>query len=259
MPLKITYPSQREHPENKVAPEHAEHVSLYQVNPSPENAGRMLKAVQPILDLGVRTYGGGNSSPMLQSKARQIALDALLHYDPEKASVKTHLMTHLRGLQRYNAQIQQGISVPEQVMLDRQRLLNAENEFRDAYDRDPSDQELAEHSGISRKRIGYLRQYRPPVAEGQYSQMTFGSGEDAGPYDPAVVQADPTLRHAEYLYPDLDGPDQVILEHSLGLGGAPKLPHKEIARRLNLSPSAVTQRARNIQAKLDELADFQLF
>lgn len=225
---------------------------------SPASAGALLKAVSPVIDLGVRTYGAGGDSPVLRSRARRIALDAVDSYDPTRASLKTHLMSHLRGLQRVAGAGRQVLSVPEQVALDRNHLSAMEAGFRDEHGRDPSDQELSDRSSLSVRRIGHVRSYRPPVAEGQLASLTPASGEGDGPLEPAVARADPTRRLAEFLYPDLDGPDQLILEHTLGLNGAPRLQARDIARRLNLTPSAVSQRARRVQERLDALADTNL-
>ncbi len=63
------------------------------------------------------------------------------------------------------------------------------------------------------------------------------------------------MLRAQFLYHDLDPYDQVILEYGLGLNGSPKLPAAQIARRLKLSPGAVSQRASRIQQQLDELED----
>jgi hypothetical protein len=80
-------------------------------------------------------------------------------------------------------------------------------------------------------------------------------GGAGGGFDPAVEGPDRSMLRAQFLYHDLDPHDQVILEYGLGLNGSPKLPAAQIARRLRISPGAVSQRASRIQQQLDELED----
>lgn len=231
----------------------------YRAAPSPGSTGGLLRAIDPLVRLGVRTYGGGES-PLVYSRARQIALKAMPSYDPAKASLKTHLLSHMRGLQRYANRLESTLSVPEQVALDHQRVYRAQRELEDELGRPPSDQELSDHARISPKRLAYVRGYRPALAEGQVRTLfhSDGSGEQ-DLFDPAVVRPGPTNELAQFLYHDLDPNDQFVLERSLGLNGHRPTPRKEIARMLGLSSSAVTQRAQRIQEQLDRVSNMGLF
>jgi DNA-binding NarL/FixJ family response regulator len=51
----------------------------------------------------------------------------------------------------------------------------------------------------------------------------------------------------------------VILEHALGLHGKPVLQNQQIAKKLRLSPGAVSQRKAKIQAKLNLQDDLHVF
>lgn len=249
----------RSAPVERLEDDYRPHFEAYAADPSPRNAGALLRTVDPLVRLGVRTYGGGNS-PLAYSRARKIALDALGGYDPRKASLKTHLMSHMRGLQRYRSQLNQPLSVPEQVMLEHQRVYNAGRELEDELGRTPSDAELSDRAGVSMKRLGYVRQYRPAVTEGQFHNLTAGKDEGMeSAFDPAVVRRDPALEAAEFVYHDLDPVDQVILERSMGMHGSSRASQKDIAKALGMSPSAVTQRAQRIQMQLDALSDAELF
>ena len=168
-------------------------------------------------------------------------------------------MSHLQGLRRYASSIEKTLSVPEQILIDRNRVNSAGAELADRLGREASDSELADHAGISLKRLAYVRGYRPPVAEGQIGRQARLQGDESGLPAVAVRAADPRHDLAEFLYHDLDPIDQVILERSLGLRGVPAAPQKEIAARLGISAPAVTQRARRIQAQLDELERAGMF
>ena len=244
-------------PTSRLEPQFAPAYHAWASDPSPAKSDDFLKAVDPVIQEGLNVYGGRNANPMMRSRARRIVLESARRYDPTKAGLKTHLMSHLQGLRRYSAQQTQVIKVPEAVALDQQHLLESETELRDQHGRDPSDLELADHTGLSRRRIAHIRGYRPAVAEGRLASLADQDEEGGagGGFEPAVEGPDRSMLRAQFLYHDLDPHDQVILEYGLGLNGNPKLPAAQIARRLRISPGAVSQRAARIQQQLDELED----
>jgi RNA polymerase primary sigma factor len=231
-------------------PDYHPHYTAWMADPSPKNAGALVKAVQPVLDAAVRTYVGGEPSPTIKSRAKLLALDAAARYDPSRAKLRTHLMVHLQGLRRYAARENQIVGVPERVGLDLHRIRTGTTELADRLGRDPTDQELADHVGLSRKRIGYVRQAKGGLAEGQLSRENEEGGVEA--FQPAVVQSQDDNGWTDLVYHDLHPTDQIILEHSLGLHGKQVLSKQKIAAKLRLSPGAVSQRAARIQAMLDK-------
>jgi len=247
----MTEPQQ---PDFLLEPQYLPAYRAWHTTRNPETAGALLKQLNPILDKAITSYGGGSKNANLRSRARQITLDSLESYDPTKAKLQTHLLNQLKGLHRYAAQSQQILSVPEQVMLDNQHLYRAEQDLVDRLGRDPSDRELADQTGLSLKRLTYVRQYQRPVAEGVMSGSAHNEG---GPISPAVAQNDPS-GWLEFVYHDLNDVDKSIMEYTLGLHGAHKLPTGEIAKKLNISPGAVSQRAQRIQMKLNQRDDLGL-
>jgi DNA-directed RNA polymerase specialized sigma subunit len=230
--------------------------NTWKADPSPANTSALLKTVHPIMTAALRTYGGSNSPTML-SKAKLITIDAMGRYDPTKSKMKTHLMSHLQGLRRASAKEQQILSVPEQVGLDLNTMREAENELKDKLGRDPSSIELADHTGLSLKRLAYIRNAKPSYAVGGL-QRTYGDSEDI--YTPAI-QSDLQDNNAwhEFVYHDLMPIDQLILEHTLGLHGRRVLSNQELAKKIKLSPGAVSQRKSKIQDKLDLKDELGIF
>jgi len=160
-------------------------------------------------------------------------------------------MTQLQGLKRYARQQTAGISIPERVQLDRQYLDQQEEELRTELGRDPNVDELADRAKISAKRINYVRSTGRAVAEGQFV------GPE-GPFQPAVEQPS-TGAWQEFVYSDLDPTNKKIMEWAVGMHGQPQLSNLEIARRLRLTPGAISQRKRNIQQILDQEQDLSPF
>jgi DNA-directed RNA polymerase specialized sigma subunit len=234
-------------PDNLLEPEFAPHYDAWQKQPTPEHTDNLLKAVHPVLTSAMRTYGVVGS-PTLQTRAKLMALDAMKRYDPTKSKLRTHLMFQLQGLRRAAAKETQILSVPEQVALDLNNLRGSENRLRDQLGRDPADSELADHTGLSIKRLKYIRGMRQSYSQGSFQRPT-EEGEDI--YQPAVQNKGNVEHWHDFVYYDLSPVDQVIMEHTLGMHNKPVLQNAEIARKLGISPGAVSQRKARIQSKLD--------
>ncbi len=228
------------------------HFEAWKAKPSPENSTNLLKAVDPIINRGMKTYARGSAtSPTIRSKARQIALKSFGNYDPTKSKLGTYLMYQLQSLQRATAKEERIVSAPEQLLLDSKHLYDATNKLRDELGRDPSDVELSDHISMPIKRISYIRKLKSTVPEGAFSQQAGSSDNES--FDPGIVQ-----RHGgddgwmEFVYHDLDPINQLIFEHTLGLHEKPRLSNIQIAKKLGISPGAISQRKAIIQSKLDQ-------
>lgn len=225
----------------------------YKADASSVNAGSLLKAVEPVIAKGIKTYGGATPGPTLRSRAKILTLEAAKQYDPYKSKLQSHLLTQMQRLQRYARQESQPLKIPEQMALDLIHFNRSKSELSDYLDRDPSSHELAQHLGVSMARLNKLRAYRPPTTEGQmFTQAARHGIEDF--VGPAVRAQDTRADDAwtDYVYGDLEPIDQAIMEHSLGLYGNPRISGQEIAKKLRLSPGAVSQRAARIQQLLDQ-------
>lgn len=237
------------------APEAAENTfnTQYQSwrgNQTPETNMKILQAVQPTIDTALSSYVGKSPSPIMRSRARLMALNALQTFDPSRGNVRTHLLSQMQGLRRLAAKEQNIISIPEQVGLDFQRLEQAENELRDKFNRDPSDDEVADFTGLSIKRLRKIRNFHQPIAEGMTATAT---DENSPPELASRLPGDNSSTDAwlDFVYGDLSPTDKLIMDMTLGRNGRRQTSTQEIARRLNITPGAVSQRAAKIQTMLD--------
>lgn len=239
-----------------------DHYTNWKRDPSPANTGAILKSVDPVINEAIRTYGGSSAgSPTLRGQARRLTLNAIRNYDPSKAKLRTHLLSQLQGLRRIAAKEDQILNIPEQVLLDMGSLRESENKLKDQLGRDPSDAELADATGLSTKRLAYVRTMRPSFAEGKMIQV---DDEGSSLNQPAVeqgasIQSKGMKAWQDFVYQDLDPIDQQIMEYTLGLHGKPELSNQEVAKLLRLSPGAVSQRKAKIQQRLDLSEDTGLF
>ena len=243
-------------PTQYLEPNYADHYNAWKAQPGPGTTDKLLGAVDPILREALRIYGSSQGdSPTLRSKAKMLAIDAFGSYDPTRAKLRTHLLSQLQGLRRMAAKEQQIISVPEQVLLDQGHLREAENKLRDQLGRDPSDWELADHTGLSPKRLAYLRTMKPTFSEGKLTRVD----EEGSSMSTPAVEAGPSKEGnnawLDFVYADLHPTDQLIMEHTLGLHGKKVLSNQEVARKLGLSPGAISQRKARIQSMLDRRDD----
>jgi len=242
-------------PDLRLEQEYHEPYMAWKENPSPANTGALVKAVRPVIDKGIRSYGGGGGrpSPIIRSKAKQIVMDSMERYDPKQAKLQTHLMEQLKGLYRYAGQQSNILSVPERVMLDRQHLDESSRELQDWLGREPSDKEVADKTGLSLKRIKYVRQLQNPVSEGTYAARN--EQNMGAPLLPAVEQQneDAWVNFVYHSLADVKNSSlPVVMEYTLGLHGKPKLSTAQLAQKLNVSPGRVAQLRAQVQAKLDQ-------
>ena len=237
-------------PRTMLESEFEPHYTAWKADPNPKNAQTLLKTVNPVVTSAMRTFAGNAAaSPTLRSKAKLLVLDALPRYDPTKSKLRTYLMTNLQSLHRATAEENQIVSVPERVRLNQHKLYTASQDLTDKLGREPSDQELSTHTGLSLKRLEHVRKSQGSLAEGQTRSVNEEGEEVSG--GPAVMSQDNNSTWLRFIYADLDPRDQFIMEHTLGMHGKGVIPKGEIAKRLGVSAGAVSQRAARIQQLID--------
>ena len=213
---------------------------------SPEQTRELLSAANPVIDKALTTYAHGDRT--LRAEAKRLALGAFRTYDPARgAKLRTHLLVQLQPLHRAYTQRHAITRVPERIQADRFRLARATDELTAARGREPSDEEMADYTGLSVKRIQHVRKFgHGTIAEGQMRTP------EGAPTQPQVQAVSPEDIWVEYVHHDLDPIDKRILEWKIGFRDAPILSNNEIAKRLKITPSAVSQRATKIAHKLEQ-------
>jgi DNA-directed RNA polymerase specialized sigma subunit len=239
--------------ESQLEPDLQDAYGAWAKTPSPESNAAMLHALSPTIDSAVKSHVG-QGNPLIHSKARRLTLDSLRTYDPAKGKLKTHVHNYLRGLTRINAQQGQILSVPRRVLLEKYQLEQAEQELGHELGREPTDEELFDHTGLSARRVKRIRLLHPAVAEGTLEDTEHGV---MGAVDPVGRRAGETWR--QLVYDDLDPLHQKVMEHALGMNGRPVLSNNDIARRLRRSPAAISQAKAHIQKLLDEEQELSPF
>jgi len=219
----------------------------WQKDQTPAGNAAFLQAINPIVEKGVKYYAGGD--PLASSRGKLLALEAAKKYDPTKARLQSHVLSHMQGLKRIDRDLHAVISVPERITQDSSRLREYTQELTDQLGREPTDDELADTYGFSKARLAKIRKYQPGMATGQAEMINPEEGGVASKLPGDTTNEDLWL---DIVYQDLGAMDKKILEYSLGLNGQPKLSNQEIAAKLGRSPGAITQRKMRIQELLDQ-------
>jgi DNA-directed RNA polymerase specialized sigma subunit len=227
---------------------------LWQKNQTPAMNTKLLATIQPTIDTAVSSYVGQNPSSAIKTRAKLMALKAMQNFDPTRGNVRTHLLSQMQSLRRLAAQEQNIIAVPEQVGLDFQHLSEAERELQDKLSRDPSDDEIADSTGLSVRRIKKIRAFHKPVAEGSTIIENEDDYSDGGVASKVPGQTNAQDAWIDFVYGDLTPTNKLIMDMSLGRNGRRKASVQDIARKLNITPGAVSQRAAKIQSMLNKNA-----
>ncbi len=214
-----------------------------------ENFQRLMQAAEPKIQSAVTTFAGRKTDPVIDLKAKGLASKAFESYDPEKAKLSTHLYQQLQPLKRTVHQRANYLRVSPRAWWDLQNLEKIEKEYKDEAGEPPSTQELADRTGLSNKRIAWLRKFRK-------GGIPAGLLEKQDPEALSKMRAESNEEErmdkwTRAVYQTLDPRDQKIFEMRTGAFGREQLPNKEIARRLGISASAVSQRANHIADKLE--------
>lgn len=209
---------------------------------TPENLDKLLIKMSPTIDQTLKSYG----TEGLGTKAKTMAVAAFKTFDPKKGmALGTYLHQQLQALQRERAKRSNTVHIPENVLLQKNKLYRAGKTFESEYDREPTVMELSDITGIPRAAVERARKYRGTIPA---SATQSESGDDlfARTRDYDKVWAD-------YVYFDLDPMDKRLFEMTTGYAGSTIYPKGDIARKLKISPSAVSQRINGIIAKLEEV------
>jgi hypothetical protein len=101
-------------------------------------------------------------------------------------------------------------------------------------------------------RLRHLRKFmRQESSESGMQTVSDEGGPE--PFYPGSAQASPEDVWMEYVHHDANPIDQKILEWKTGYNGKEIVATQEIARRLRISPSAVSQRAARMAKRMNEL------
>lgn len=212
-----------------------------------DHLSELMQEAAPIISKAITSYAP-NSSPAVASQAKILAKKAFETYDPKKgAKLQTHLYTQLQPLQR-EAGSYDTLHVPEGVRFDIRHINEAHNRFVEENGQEPSDEELADYTGLSAKRIAHVRKHDKAIIGEAQLQPADDDSDSASM--PATQEGQNAWR--EMVYSELGDRDKLIYDLKTGRNGRVPMSVGELALKLKITPGAVSQRLSKIDERISE-------
>jgi len=224
----------------------------WKADPTPENMNAVVTALGPIITSEIQRYNG--PKPLLRSKAKSFAVKAVRSYNPMSGTkLQSWVVTQMQPLSRYSKNLQP-MHVSDDLYRKSSELARMAQDYELENGRSPSDEELADYSGVSVRKIRKFRAARP-VATSESQYLESGSLEGANTLLPAVQVSNQASTAAELVYGSLSDRDRMIYDHKTGSHGRNELPAIEIAKRLGVSPAYISQVSARIAADIQRASN----
>lgn len=228
--------------------------------PSPQGLRAVVDAHDSTISSALKSYAGPQAeNPVVRQRARLLAAEAIRGFKPGgTAKMATHLHSQLQALRRVAPRVSDPFPKPERLAIEAGQIETRRVELTDRLGREPSLDELAAYGKYDPKKLArVMSRNRAVVPESYLDAQTGDDNDENGELMPGVKKKSVEAVWADYVHHDLSDVDKVIFRHRTGYGGAEILPNEVIARRLRISPAAVSQRANRLQAKMNQLYDGQ--
>jgi len=198
---------------------------------------RLLDQVKPVILSQVNRWAGGLSRPMLETRAKILATEAIKSYKPERgAALATHITNQLQRLSRLVYTHTQAARLPEHKAVSMASFHVAQEALKDEFGRDPTTPELADHLGWSNRRAEAFDQ-----AYGRKELLT--SGEFTPSSFPIADQEDPLVG---FVFHDMAPKTQKLFASVTGYGGKPALSNPELMAKFKLTQGQLSYQKRKL-------------
>ncbi|OQB16708.1 MAG: RNA polymerase sigma factor SigD [Parcubacteria group bacterium ADurb.Bin192] len=211
----------------------------WQSDKTDANLEALVKQVNPIIQSQVnKLYTGNIPRSALEAHATNLAIKSFDNYNPEQTQLNTYLTWQLKPLNRYVYKHQNIGKIPESRIVHIGAINRAKVELHETYGRNPTEQEIADHTGIALSDVKLLE---------KENRQDLSAGFAAEDFHKSHTTYEDTLW---LLWGELDGRDREILEYLYGMNDKPTLGPSEIANKLGISPSRISQLKTRIADKL---------
>lgn len=198
----------------------------------------LLNALQPIVNQQITRWGGTLAKPMLQIKAKVLAVEAIKTYNPKAGTnLATHVINRLQKLSRTVYTHTQAARLPEHKALGMTTFTIAQKQLQDNLGREPTTVELSDHLGWAKTRTQeFQRAYnrKELLSSGEFNPASF----------PITDQYDPLI---DYVYFDMAPQKQELFEHLTGYGGKQILGTKQLMTRFGLTQGQLSYQKRQMK------------
>jgi len=216
-------------------------------NKTPDNMSSLLGSLSGTINSVSATHGASGDENLKWAIRLHLAKEIKNRYDPSKSALSTFVYQSLQRIPRMAAQQRNIVHVPESSDADMRRIAVVRQELIDKNERDPSDDEIADRSGISSDRVRSLNSKfgRPKVTMSKFHATSGGAEPNTIGLDTQTVQED---LYQRYAVDSLAPQDRQVYDW---LSQEVPLAKSQIATRLGISPPAVSQRIDKINKMLE--------
>jgi DNA-directed RNA polymerase specialized sigma subunit len=206
----------------------------------------ILKQYKPLIDSTVRAYSGNVPANLVQLEAEIIARNAIRSYDPNRASLGTHLKTQLKQMNRIINDASP-IYIPESRASKYNKYLTIRENKERSLGREPTISEMADAMHMNVNDIKMLsKETNTKLITDENIPNAYHMS-----YDPGFNELDVLERLHKNIS---DQKSKEILEHVFGIHNKPVLKtNRELAKVTNLSESGVRKKKDKIIAELKEI------
>ena len=178
----------------------------------------LVSAFMPTINSEIQQYSGSKS--LMRARAKAYVVDAIRSYDPTgNTSLNTWVVTNLKQLSRYGKRLRP-IRASEDSIRNAAELNRVSRELEDDLGRKPTDDELQDATGWSKRTLDRIRS--ASVAAVSSGALAVKDPE-AGPEEPLVDTMDNMPYARDAVYMSLNDRDRDIFDYRLGLHGKPQL------------------------------------
>lgn len=206
---------------------------------TPGNMQQVISAMSGDMDRAIQT-AGGQPSPLTRGFAKGAVIKAMQSFDPGAGTqFRSWAQTQLRSLVRPVRQSRFTVKVPEIRARQSAQMRSMIDEIQAESGFEPSDAVIADKLGIPLSQVAKVRTGGAPEVV---------SGEIYTHDEPA----DESGLVKDMVYYSLAPRDQAIMEYAFSYNDVKALPSVDIARKLKISPAAVSQRLAMIRRMMAE-------
>lgn len=202
----------------------------------PYDLSNLMDQLGPLMTTEVNRAGGTLPRSAFSAEAKHWTLHALNTYDPDKgAALGTHVHNWLQKVRRQNKKFQNAVRLPENLQDAYKNWNNATVHLRDKLQRDPTDEELADHLNWSKRQVSKYRQ-------SLYSDLLeSGSDEpgESGEFNWGQIELN-------YIKRNLTPEEKKIFQYS-------HLPNKDLAVKLGTNVNRANYLKRKLTNKIQSL------
>lgn len=208
---------------------------------SPDNMASLVSVFMPTINSEIQQYSG--SKALLRARAKAYVIEAIRSFDPtSNAKLNTWVVTNLKQLSRYGKRLRP-IRASENTIRNAAELNRVTAELEDVLGRKPTDDELQDNTGWSKKEIDKMRSASVATVNSNVANMQY---DEAGPEDPAISSMNNMPFATDATYMSLNQRDKDIFDYRMGAHGKEQLSGKDIAKKLGVTPAYISQRAASI-------------